>query len=166
MIGEAFAGLSAFKSMYDAAKALKDINDATIRNGAVIELQEKILAARDAQETLLKRIGDLEKEVTRFEAWKTEKDRYQLTDVGSGTFAYALKAAMRGTEPPHYICANCYEQSKKSILHHMRMAGGSDLLSCPRCSTKVLILHEYVPPSYSGETSQDGARAALNDPNK
>jgi len=52
MVGEVFAGLSAFKAMYDAAKALKDINDAAIRNSAVIELQEKILSAQAAQAAL------------------------------------------------------------------------------------------------------------------
>lgn len=41
VVAETIAGLGAFKSMYDMAKALKDINDATVRNGAVIELQEK-----------------------------------------------------------------------------------------------------------------------------
>jgi hypothetical protein len=45
---ELIAGLGIFKSLYDSAKALKDINDGTVRNGAVIELQEKILSAQEA----------------------------------------------------------------------------------------------------------------------
>jgi hypothetical protein len=49
MAGEIFAGLSAIKAALDLAKGLKDINDATVRNRAVIELREKILAAREAQ---------------------------------------------------------------------------------------------------------------------
>lgn len=65
MAGELIAGLSIFKSLYDSAKALKDINDAAIRNGAVIELQEKILAAREAQAILLERIRELEEEALK-----------------------------------------------------------------------------------------------------
>ena len=36
-------------SLSDLAKGFEDINDATIRNGAVIELQEKIFSAQEAQ---------------------------------------------------------------------------------------------------------------------
>ena len=57
MVGEAIAGLSAIKTAFDIARGLKDINDATIRNSAIIELQEKILAAQQAQSTLIETIG-------------------------------------------------------------------------------------------------------------
>jgi hypothetical protein len=40
MVAEVFAGLGAFKTAFDIAKGLKDIDDATRRNAAVIELQE------------------------------------------------------------------------------------------------------------------------------
>ena len=56
VVAETIAGLGAFKSMYDMAKAIKDMNDAAVRNAAVIELQEKILAAQSAQAALLERI--------------------------------------------------------------------------------------------------------------
>ena len=67
MVGEVIAGLGALKTAFDLAKGLKDINDATIRNGAVIELQERILAGQQAQAALLEHIGTLEKEVAGFE---------------------------------------------------------------------------------------------------
>ena len=47
MASELIAGLGLFKTMLDMAKGLKDISDAAVRNAAVIDLQEKILAARD-----------------------------------------------------------------------------------------------------------------------
>ncbi|WP_439402901.1 hypothetical protein ACNJYA_11225 [Bradyrhizobium sp. DASA03068] len=65
MIAEAVAGASALKTAMDMAKALKDINDATIRNVAVIELQGKILSAQEAQFELVKRVEELEKELRR-----------------------------------------------------------------------------------------------------
>jgi hypothetical protein len=55
MVGEAIAGLGAIKSAFDLAKGLKDINDAAVRNAAVIELQERILAAQQAQSALVER---------------------------------------------------------------------------------------------------------------
>jgi uncharacterized coiled-coil DUF342 family protein len=91
MVGEALAGLSAIKTAFDIAKGLKDIDNATSRNAAVIELQEKILAAREAQSALLDRVGTLEKEVARFETWEREKQRYELKSLGWGAFARMLK---------------------------------------------------------------------------
>jgi hypothetical protein len=116
VIAEAITGLGVFKSLYDSAKALKDMNDAAVRNGAAIELQEKILAAREAQATLLERIGSLEKEVADFKTWDAEKQRYVLTDFGSGLLAYSLKDSMANGEPPHHLCAQCYSDNIKSIF--------------------------------------------------
>ena len=47
MASELLTGLSLFKTMLDMAKGLKDMNDVAIRNAAVIELQEHILAAKE-----------------------------------------------------------------------------------------------------------------------
>jgi hypothetical protein len=87
MLGEAMAGFNAFKTMLDTAKALKDMNDAAIRNGAVIELQEQILAAQSEQAALVEQIHKFQGEVQRFNAWNTEKHRYELKDFGHNTFA-------------------------------------------------------------------------------
>jgi Zn finger protein HypA/HybF involved in hydrogenase expression len=144
MAVELIAGLGIFKSLYDSAKALKDINDATIRNGAIIELQEKILAARESQTTLLERIGKLEKEVANFKTWETEKKKYEMKLLSPGSVAYALKEQVQGTEPDHYICANCYEDGKKSFLQRKpanplgrQHFGEKDTYTCPKCHSSV-----------------------------
>jgi hypothetical protein len=41
MASEFLAGLGIFKTIYESANALKEINDASVRNTAVIELQKK-----------------------------------------------------------------------------------------------------------------------------
>jgi hypothetical protein len=136
MFAEASAGLGLFKSMLDVAKGLKDINDAAARNAAVIDLQEKILAAQAQQTDLVQRIGDLEEEVARFKTWEAEKQRYELTDFGGGTFAYLLKPEESAGEPPHRICASCYQKGQKSILQFKhRSVYSQDVCSCPSCDT-------------------------------
>ena len=146
MVSEAIAGLSIFKTLLDMAKGLKDINDATIRNAAVIELQEKILAAQAQQSTLVDRISELEKEVARFETWEAEKKRYKLYDFGSGTFAYVLKEGMEDGEPPHRACANCFKKEQISILQFRHQtATGQGKYACSTCKTDFL-LGEYSDP--------------------
>ena len=141
MVGEVFAGLGALKTAFDIAKGLKDIDDATRRNAAVIELQEKILAAREAQSTLLDRVSELEEKVASFERWDAEKERYELKQTVSGgpAFAYALKPNAQPPEPFHCICATCYQRRIKSILQFSRSFFPSSEMgvSCPVCNTEV-----------------------------
>jgi Zn finger protein HypA/HybF involved in hydrogenase expression len=144
MAVDLLAGLGVFKSLYDSAKALKDINDATIRNGAIIELQEKILAAREAQAALLERVGELEKEMANFKTWEAEKQKYEMKVLSPGAIVYAFKAQIQGAEPSHYICAHCYEDGKKSLLQIKRAEklaamhfGTKDRYVCPRCHAEV-----------------------------
>lgn len=125
MVGEVFAGISAFKTMFDMAKALKDINDAAIRNSAVVELQEKILTAQAAQAQLIERIRELEEDVASFDKWDTEKERYHLIHAyRGGSVVYALKPEAAKGEALRWICASCYQQRKKGILQRAEFSGG------------------------------------------
>lgn len=139
-VGEVFAGLSAFKTMFDMAKALKDINDATIRNGAVIELQEQILSAQAAQTALLEGIGALKAKIAGFETWETEKQKYELKNLGWGSFAYMLKPDARKSAPAHWVCTNCYGNHKISVINWgmapNKKHGPNDFY-CPCCFNEV-----------------------------
>lgn len=133
MLGEAVMGLSALKTAFDMAKGLKDLDNAVNRNAAVIELQENIIAAQQAQAALIKRIDDLEKEVAGFEKWETEKEKYELKTIYANTFAYSNKPIADDTTTPHFICANCYEHRKKTILQRADAAH----VFCPECKTRI-----------------------------
>jgi len=142
MVGEVFAGLSALKTAFDIAKGLKDIDDAARRNAAVIELQEKILAAQEAQSALLERVRELEEKVRSLETWETEKQRYELKQFGSAV-AYVLKAEAQGTEPSHQLCANCFARGKKSFLTKVpsniasQSLGMGTVYRCAECRTQI-----------------------------
>lgn len=138
MIGEAFAGLSAIKTAFDMTQGLQSIHDAVARDRAVIELQKEILLAQSAQAALLDRVSQLEKEVARFETWDAEKKRYELKALRVDVFAYMLKPDSRGVEPPHWLCANCYEQRKKSIFQWTpETAVARRVYRCPACNASI-----------------------------
>jgi hypothetical protein len=137
MVAEVFAGLNAIKTAFDLAKGLKDIDDATRRNAAVIELQEKILVALAAQAELVETIGELKKRVVELEAWDTDKKRYELKDIWQGSLAYVVKESMSGSETPHNICANCYERGHKRYLQP-RVTGFGRELFCSECNTAII----------------------------
>ncbi len=134
MVAEVFAGIGALKTAFDIAKGLKDIDDTARRNAAVIELQEKILSAQEAQATLVERVRELESKVASLEQWEAEKKRYTLTDFGASSFAYLLKPEAANGEPSHRICPNCYEKRQKAILQYkFRSATGRDKWKCNTC---------------------------------
>jgi rubrerythrin len=139
MLGETVMGLSALKTAFDMAKALKDMDSAVARNAAVIELQESILTAQQAQAALVKRVDDLEKEVAAFEAWETEKNRYELKSLGIGAFVYMLKKIERSATPPHWACTNCYEHKHIAIVQYGQLKQGQgQAWHCPSCKNTIL----------------------------
>ena len=142
MPGEIFAGLGAIKTALDIVQGLKNVSDVSARNRAVIELEEKILAANRAQTALLDRISDLEQEVTSFETWDAEKGQYELKKFGHGVARF-LNPDAQSAEPSHPMCANCFEKRKKIYLQEVPTNSARQVLGkgaewrCPECPTKI-----------------------------
>lgn len=140
------AGLSSLKSLMDLAKAVKEMDATVDRNGLAIEFQEKILAAQTAQSALVDTIGDLEKKLTCFETWESEKERYELHEIRNGQFVYRTKETMEPSEPPHQICASCYQHSHKSILQSQNwMPGRCEVLICMDCGSVIYVTGSPYP---------------------
>lgn len=143
-----FAGMiQSLKAVTDIAKALVGIRDAAVfrervaeMNREIIAAQSSALAAQQYQSTLLERVNELEKQVTDLEARDAEKERYILTEVRPGAYAYASKESASTLEPPHYLCTNCYPERHKSILQKQQLNGpAAEVLICNRCAAVVYL---------------------------
>jgi hypothetical protein len=138
MVGEVFAGISAFNSMFGIAKAIRDIDDTVKRNAAVSDLWEQIIAAQARYTAAVEEVGTLKEELRRFETWETEKQRYELCDLGRGFYAYIMKIGSEQGEPAHALCTNCYQRGIKSILPSSgHMTAHEHSWDCPACKTKI-----------------------------
>ncbi|MBV9044643.1 MAG: DUF2752 domain-containing protein [Alphaproteobacteria bacterium] len=135
-------GIQALKSALSLAKEAKDLTDATAIQGKVIEMQSAILEAqgvaidaREAHAAQAERIRELETEVARLKAWHGERDNYDLKQIDGAAVAYMLKRDKRGSEPPHWLCAHCFENGKKSFLQSQGRTKDSvhQVLKCPGC---------------------------------
>src|SRR5260221_7209517 len=139
--------VTSLRSAYELSKALVGVRDTALFNDKIIELQRVILAAQsDAisaqsdQFTLLELIRELKKQVADLEKWDAEKQKYELAEITSGVFAYALKATASPAEPKHLICANCYEQGHKSILQtETRFPGRYEVGVCHACTAEIVL---------------------------
>lgn len=146
------AALSSFNTLKNIAQAMVNLHDAQALqlkiiefNGQLIDAQTKIFAVNEERTSLVERVGELEKQLAELKAWDAEKQRYELKEIAPGSFAYALKPTEQNAEPPHKICANCYQKGEKSILQ--KEPGSSVQVSlgipnqyiCPRCKAKVVM---------------------------
>jgi hypothetical protein len=156
MAVDLLAGIGAFKSMYDAAKALKDMNDAAVRNGAVIELQSQILAAQEQQATLTQRKGELEAELDALKSWEAEKLRYEMISLAPNVVAYAEKASLADRGPPHFLCANCYARREKSFLQQAVRGEFVDRFKCNTCGEELTINKGERPRQVTRHSSNFG----------
>lgn len=151
----AIAGaVASLNAAVNITKAMKDLRDWSIVQSKVIELQSIILdaqgslfAANEERATLIERVRQLEKQLANSEAGETEKQRYEMVDIGDGNVAYALKSGMRGSEPPHYACANCYSAGKISRLTHFDFPSLGKKVDCPSCKASMIIRKGWKPAS-------------------
>lgn len=104
-------------------KTLKSIDDKVKLNEAIFGIQETLLSAQqmalDGQQemaAIVEAKGELEKEIAALRAFEAEKVRYAMHETKAGGITYLIKEDARNGEPPHHICATCYEKSVKSIL--------------------------------------------------
>ena len=143
--GSIAAAVSGLKTAGDIAKGMLDLKAAGDVQGKVIELQNVILnaqssalAAQSEQMILLQRVGELEKQVSRAEAWEAEVVRYKLKDYGDGRFAYELKSEAANGDPPHRLCTTCFHAGKKSILqfHYRVDQTRAEFYDCHGCGLK------------------------------
>lgn len=133
---EIATGIGALKGAYDIAKTLKDITDRVKLNEAIIDLQNRILAAQEEALEARERLRDMQQQIASFENWERTAARYQLKDFGGSTYAYELRAEASDGEPPHKACPRCFESKKRSILHFkLRDASSRDHYKCEVCGT-------------------------------
>jgi hypothetical protein len=136
-IGSIAGGLASLKAAKDIAESLVNLRDTAKFQGAVVELQGKILSAQSDQFSLLERVRELEAKIEILEAWELEKNRYRLKDYGGGTFAFELIPEKANGEPIHRACPNCFQKGQLSILQYkFRTAHQQDRYMCPGCKTE------------------------------
>ncbi len=137
--GEIAIGLVNLKTMAEVqAKAIE-------LNQKIIAAQHDIFSAHAAQTASIQRISELEKQIADMEAWEAQKKRYQMVNPLAGGIVYALKKSMSDGEPPHYICASCYQAGERSILQDGKDKDHWTFLICPIPTCK-----STVPTSYRG----------------
>jgi hypothetical protein len=156
VVAEISAGVTSLRAALDITKAMVGLRDAEAFRAKSIELQgvvlealDKAIDSREAYAAQSERIRALEAEVASLKAWDAEKQNYELKRIGEGSVAYMLKPDERGTEPPHWLCPNCYSKGQKSFLNPTGAnVGRGWIYKCGNCGTQPSCNHM---PDWDGE---------------
>ena len=137
VIGGAITGLKT------SAGLLKDLIDAKTMvevNAKAIELQRALLSAyadaisaKETQSALQDEIRELKSHLAKNEEFAADMKRYKLHQPYPGATVYALKEDMSNGEPPHYLCTNCYQSKRKSVLQVLDNKEGWQIFVCSNC---------------------------------
>ena len=98
------------------------------------ELHGEFSALREKYVALEKRVAGLESEDIELGDHDAWQDDYELSDIGLEVPVYAPVSWSESAESPHWLCAHCFDNDKKSYLkptpgHHI---GQPRYWSCSR----------------------------------
>ena len=140
--------VSSFTAIFDILAHLSEIK--SIQGESKVKISKMMtevmtahnltLAAQKNEMALLKTISQLEEEIKNHKAWDIEKEQYELNTIDGLAFVYVRKKSVKIVETPHWLCATCYQESKKSILQFKRREElRKDLWCCNQCSAEIRI---------------------------
>ncbi len=131
--------VQALMTLLKAAQGLSNYNEIVAAvsevNAKLIQANAVALSSQEKQSSLTNQITELENQLRDLKTWESESQRYQLTKLALGAYAFTLKPGMENAEPPHYLCATCMNQRKKSILQ----PSGNTFLRCSLCGEEIQI---------------------------
>lgn len=156
--------VSSLHAALQLSKALIGVRDAALIDSKVIELRDHLIEAQSGvlqahmeQAALIQEVRDLKEKIVQLETWNKEKQRYQLVSPWSGIYVMALKESAKASDPPHLICANCYEKGRKEFLQNVETYDmrRHNLIKCPRCSFQGE-QRTWADPQYAERYARDG----------
>ena len=156
-IGAAFHGI---KGALDIAQGWQSLKTETAVNTALVTIQRSLLEAlralndAEARHTAdIAQITALEQEIVRLKDWSAEKEKYQLVTIDHTSFAYMPKIGMENGQPAHWLCTNCFEHGRRSLMQHKGTSGES-LYCCNACKAEFRVRHR-ISPEYAQRDTVD-----------
>ncbi len=126
-----------FQSTYSSIQIMEAKTELLER---LIGIQSTALSLQQEHSALINEKNELQKKFIEFDSWKETESSYRLIDLDKGKFVYALKSPQLSSEPNHWLCQNCFNDRKKSILQAIFVNDFDEMYVCNRCKS-YLSLH-------------------------
>lgn len=152
----------AFESLKAASEILKTLYKAKLdadTKDKLDELKQLVINANESAINyqkkmfeVLKLADEQKKIMAELIQWGKDKELYKLFQPENlGSVVYGVKEASTGGMPAHYLCTNCYQDNRKSILNNQTSKEGWTVFACPKCNTVIptgfrgRVLPKFVP---------------------
>lgn len=151
-LGQAITSLSAATSI---AKTIIGLRDENLLNAKLIELQQciidaqqKILSGQTEQSAAVKKMESLEAEIARLKDWTSERQNYDLKQIGHSVFVYIPRDFTGRYHDAQKFCVNCFAKGIKSLLQNVvRPTGRNVHLICQNGCAELTFHHFTDPPT-------------------
>lgn len=135
--------ISSVKTAYDIAKGINSLKIEVERNESIskilqilLSVQFDALSMQENYQTLLNEKETIAKRLVETEKWDETESQYDLMRMSVGTFVRTPNKNHQSPEPLHWLCANCFDKKKKSLLQKMYWTDDSPMI-CPECKTVI-----------------------------
>ncbi len=121
-------------------------------NSKIIEAQGHIMSIRGDYSAAIEQIEALKKEIMDLKSWKKQSESYHFKEVHPGAFTYAFKPQGESAEPVHWLCVNCFDNHRKSVLQKIPPdpklgIKGRDMIKyyCHTCKSSIAVRYSVSP---------------------
>ena len=144
------------KVAYDIAKGINALKTSVERDEAVAKILEVLLSVQhDAlsmqkeQSLLLTEKDNLIKKISEFEKWSEIESQYELKELTAGVPVYSYKTTDKETQPPHLLCANCFNKKQKGHYIKSEIEFDGTHYKCLNCDKEIIdYSHKKPIPDY------------------
>jgi len=137
--------VQALAVLLKSAGSLNNYNEIVLAvsevNARLMQANALALASQEQQSELSRRLSKAEGELAQLRSWSREAAELECIQIGEGVFAYLPKRRGSKFQAESKFCANCYLQSRPSLLQESREDRRLIGLHCPLCKTKVAFTH-------------------------
>lgn len=121
-------------------------------------LLDRLITLQTEQLAMQSTIAEFEEEKRRHDRFQAERERYRLAKSEQGSIFYEIDPAQAGGDPPHCICAACYDKSIKSVLQPV----AHNTFECATCRSRVFMPDGRGSGILVGEVRRQGLRTGFN----
>lgn len=82
----------------------------------IISLQQTISLAHAKNHEITEINNKLRSQIMKMSNWQKEAKRCEFHELSPGVLVFKLKKDHHNSEPLHYLCPNCHQDERKSIL--------------------------------------------------
>jgi hypothetical protein len=124
--------MSLIGEMKEVADLIKKIGDLDLYK-KIVDLQAAVVDLSGKNVELHEANAQLSAKLKKADDWKEQEKRYALvTPWQNGAQAYSLRESEAKEEQPHLLCANCFHESKRSVLSPVNVQGWISM-KCASC---------------------------------